>query len=578
MHFEILIALVFLLQSSLANTPSKHPDNLGNSDGLESTLFHVPYHRNGEFRRFGQHIRMQRAQRQSNIGSGTSSNQQGSPLSVRDSDGHIRAPRTGKRNKLNLRTPKKKTTTAPAASAAKPATLAAPATAAKPAAVPKESKKEAKAAAKVVKAAAQAASPPVPSKKEAKAAAKAATAAAKAASPPVPSKKEAKAAAKAATAAAKAASPPAPSKKEAKKIKSAAKLLNSDAEKELKTQNKDEQHAVKNLQGIQDKATKATQKTTTKNMKNEAKSEADLQKDQAAYQKASTNPQGKKGVKAAAKAETALNKDKVGLIKTQQGATNTLQKINDGENKALDKNTAKLDKGIQKAHSAQFNKDGVAKEHPTTWQKFKKVMGYIGTGILDVLPGTEEIGAAVTIARTAVTLGAKAAAKAAGKAAAKVGVKAAKEKGKDAAETALSGPQPVDPVTAAKTETDTQKANAQANADNLKAQYQQAASHVQHPAATPIFKRGSSLVDHFKVATTENNVQKAAANAKANDIKTYYQNAAANVRQPASQKAKRDFRIEGQADDGKATVRTSHNIVVRDPASNKLFFLPPTWS
>ena len=299
---------------------------------------------------------MQRAPKQSNIGSGTNFKQQRSPVKARDPGRYIRRTRTIKRNKLNLRTPKKKAATTPAASAAKPAP---PAAVAKPAAVPKESKKEAKAAANVAKAAA------------------------------------------------KAASPPAPSKKEAKKIKAAANLLDSDAKKEQKAQNTDEQKAVKNLQGIQNGATKATQKTTAKNTKNEAKTEASLQKDQAAYQKASTNPQGKKGAKAEAKAEAALNKDKTGLVKTQQGAANAIQKINDGENKALDNNAAKLDKGIQKAHSAQFNKDGVAKDHPTTWQKFKKVMGYIGTGILDIIPGTEEVGAAVTIARTAVTLGAK---------------------------------------------------------------------------------------------------------------------------------------------------------------------------
>ncbi|MCJ1384388.1 hypothetical protein MMC17_007504 [Xylographa soralifera] len=547
MQIQIIVSLVFLLQISLANPLVKHKGDLENSDGLERILPHVPYHRNGDFRRAEEQIRVQRAIRHGNIDSGTSPKQQGSPVWARDPDGYIRRiPRTRKRNKLNLRTPKKKTASNPAASAAKPATPAGPPAVAKPAAVPKESKKEVKAAAKEAKAVAQAASPP------------------------------------------------APSKKEAKKIKSAAKLLDSDAQKELKTQNNDEQHAVKNLQGIQNKATKATQKTTAKNTKNEAKSEASLQKDQAAYQKASTNPQGKKGAKAEAKAEAALNKDKTGLVKTQKGATNAMQKINDGETKALDKNAADLDKGIKKAHSAQFNKDGVAKEHPTTWQKFKKVMGYIGTGILDVIPGTEEVGAAVTIARTAVTLGAKEAAKAAGKAAAKAGFKAAKEKGKDAAENALSGPQPVDPVTAAKTETDAQKANAQTNADNLKAQYQQAAANVQHPAATRKIKRESSLLDHFKVAKIESSAQKAiadanadniktyyqnaAADAKANNIKAYYQNAATNVQHPASQKTKRYFRLESQLDDGKATVRTSHNIVVRDSASNKLFFLPPTWS
>ena len=210
-----------------------------------------------------------------------------------------------------------------------------------------------------------------------------------------------------AAAAKPAVSPPAPSKTEAKKIKSAAKLLNSDAQKELKKENQDGQHAVKNLQNIQDKATTATEKATVKNTKNEAKTEANLQKDQAAVQKASTNPQGKKGAKAEAKAEAALNKDKTGLAKTQQDATKAMHKINDGETKALQNNEAKLDKGIKDAHSAQFNKEGVAKEHPTTWQKFKKVMGYIGTGILDVIPGTEAVGAAVTIARTAATLGVK---------------------------------------------------------------------------------------------------------------------------------------------------------------------------
>ena len=73
------------------------------------------------------------------------------------------------------------------------------------AAVPKELKKEIKAAARVTQAALQAASPAIPSNEEANAAAKVA---------------------------------PAPSK-EAKKIKCAAKLPKSDAEKELKTQNKD---------------------------------------------------------------------------------------------------------------------------------------------------------------------------------------------------------------------------------------------------------------------------------------------------------------------------------------------------
>ena len=136
----------------------------------------------------------------------------------------------------------------------------------------------------------------------------------------------------------------------------------------------------------------------------------------------------------------------------------------------------------------------------------------------------------------------------------------------------------MNPVTAAKTETDAQKTNAQANADNLKAQYQQAASHVQHPAATQKIRRGSNLADHFKVATAESNAQRAAAKAKANVIRAYYQNAATNVQEPASQKVKRNSRTEGRVEDGIATLRTSHNIVVRDPASNKLLFLPPTWS
>ncbi|MCJ1395022.1 hypothetical protein MMC18_007903 [Xylographa bjoerkii] len=432
---------------------------------------------------------------------------------------------------------------------------AAPAAAAKPATVPKESKKEAKAAAKAASAAVV-----------------------KPAAPVKESKKAVKAAAKEAKAAAKAASPPKPSKKETKKINAAAKLLNSDAQKELKKQNTDEQHAVKNLQGIQNGATKATQKATAKNAKNEAKAEAGLQKDQAAYQKASTNPQGKKGAKAESKAEAALNKAKTGLTKTQQGATAAMQKINDGENKALDKNAANLDKGIKKAHSAQFNKDGVAKEHPTTWQKFKKVMGYIGTGILDIIPGTEEVGAAVTIARTAVTLGAKAAAKAAGKAAAKAGLKQAKEKGKDAAENALGGSNSVDPVTAAKTETDTQKAAAQANADDLKVKYQQAAANVQHPAASQKKKRDSSLADPSKAAKIERDAQRAAADTNADKIRAYYQIAAVNVQHPASQKARRNSPLGGEVYDVQAAVRTSRNIVVRDPASNKFFFLPPTWS
>ncbi|MCJ1286932.1 hypothetical protein MMC26_006278 [Xylographa opegraphella] len=361
------------------------------------------------------------------------------------------------------------------------------------------------------------------------------------------------------------AAPPAPSKKEAKKIKSAAKLLNSDAQKELKKQNKDEQHAVKNLQKIQDKATKATAKTTAKNAKNEGKAAASLQKDQAALQKASTIPPGKSGAKAAAKAQAALDKAKAGLVKTQQSGANAMQKINAGENKALDKNAAKLDKGIQKAHSAQFNKDGVAKVHPTTWQKFKKVMGYIGTGILDVIPGTEEVGAALTIARTAATVGAKVAAKAAVKDAAKEGVKVAKEQGKDGVENALSGPKPVNPVTAAKTETEAQKAHAQANADNLKAQYQQAASHVQHPAATRKFKRDYNLADHYRVAMVERDAKKAAADTKADNIRAYYQNAAADAQQAVLQKAKRHVLTDSGYDDGKGTDKMDHNIVVRDP-------------
>ncbi|MCJ1399931.1 hypothetical protein MMC11_003134 [Xylographa trunciseda] len=477
-------------------------------------------------------VLMQRAIQKSSIGSGNSYGQQNSPEMARNSYVYGRkTPRTIKRSKLGLRTPKKKAATAPATPAAKPAAPAAQAAAVNPAAVPKGSKKDAQATVKEAKAVA------------------------------------------------KAASPPAPSKKETKKINDAAKLLNGDAKKELNTQNKDEQHAIKNLQGIQNKATKATQKTTAQDTKKQANAEASLQKDQAALQKASINPQGKKGAKAEGKAEAALNKDKTGLTKTQQGATAALQKINDGENKALDKNAAKLDKGTQKAHSAQFNNAGVAKDHPTTWQKFKKVMSYIGTGILDIIPGTEEVGAAVTIARTAVTLGAKAAAKAAGKAAAKAGFKTAKEKGKDAAENALGGSEPVDPVRAAKTETDTQKAAAQSNADNLKAQYQQAAAKIQHPAASQKVKRVSASTDLFKAANIESDARKAAADANADKLRAFYQNAAAIVQHPVSQKSKRDSRLEeSQVHIDQAVVRTSHSIVVRNPASNKLFFLPPTWS
>ena len=95
---------------------------------------------------------------------------------------------------------------------------------------------------------------------------------------------------------------------------------------------------------------------------------------------------------------------------------------------------------MDKAHGKQFNKEGVAKDHPTSLQKFKTAMSWIGPALLDVIPGMQEVGVGLTAGRLAaqgIAQGAKAGIKAGAKAGAKaVEKKGAKEAAKDAAKKA----------------------------------------------------------------------------------------------------------------------------------------------
>ncbi|MCJ1408602.1 hypothetical protein MMC19_002677 [Ptychographa xylographoides] len=274
-----------------------------------------------------------------------------------------------------------------------------------------------------------------------------------------------------------------------KKLKNAVKLLASDERKETTAQDKAGRKATARLQNIQDKAMKDTQKTTGKQAKSETKILNNVSKDQTSLAKATTRPK-KCAAKDIAKAQEAVAKDVTGLTEIHQSEPQVLQKINDKEDKSLAKTQASLQKGLDHAHNSQFNRAGVAKEHPSTWQKFKKVMSYIGTGLVDLVPGVgETVGIAATIARSAVAVG-----KAIAKGVAKVAVKEGNHVAKDDVKNVLnSQPQKKNPVTAGKTELVDHKATAQGNANGIMAAYQSATTAVQHLAGTPISKRGADV-------------------------------------------------------------------------------------
>ena len=170
----------------------------------------------------------------------------------------------------------------------------------------------------------------------------------------------------------------------------------------------------------------------------------------------------------------------------------------------MTKNQKGLNKALDKAHSQQFNKNGVAKDHPSALKKFEKAMEWIGTAALDIIPGMEEVGAGLTVGRLAAegieqgaSAGAKAAAKqgakkAAEQAAKKGAKKGAKEAGKQLENN--NGQQPPPPRNY-KAETQQEKQQAQDNRNSDMQQYQQMAQQVNGGKPVPQKMKRDALAE-----------------------------------------------------------------------------------
>ena len=268
--------------------------------------------------------------------------------------------------------------------------------------------------------------------------------------------------------------------KQQKEIDGAHKLLNDDLAKEKKAQDKAAAKSLKSLDKAQSKAQKSTASELKHEQKHESKDQQKIDKAQSDLAKveADKGKPGKAGKKYA-KAEQKLEKADGNLAKQKSQGTSKLNSINDKEDKSIKKAGQKLDKDDKKAHSDQFGSKGarIAKEHPTAWQKFKKVMAKIGhaidwaiTGISLLVPGAEEEGLARLTAKGAEMIAEKAA-----KEGAKKGAHAGLKKFEDE--------QQHKAITAAKTESDSQVAAAEANAQRGKNQFNSAEQNIAHPAA-----------------------------------------------------------------------------------------------
>ena len=268
--------------------------------------------------------------------------------------------------------------------------------------------------------------------------------------------------------------------KQQKEIDGAHKLLNDDLAKERKAQDKAAAKGLKSLDKAQTKAQKSTASELKHEQKHESQDQQKIDKAQSNLAKveADKGKPGKAGKKYA-KAEQKLEKANGNLAKQKSQGTSKLKGINDKEDKSINKAGQKLDKDDKKAHSDQFGSKGarIAKEHPTAWQKFKKVMAKIGnaidwaiTGISLLIPGAEEEGLARLTAKGAEMIAEKAA-------------KAGAKKGAHAGLKKLENEQQHKAVTAAKTESDAQVAAAEANAQRGKNQFNSAKQNIAHPAA-----------------------------------------------------------------------------------------------
>ena len=269
-----------------------------------------------------------------------------------------------------------------------------------------------------------------------------------------------------------------------KKVDAARKLLNDDLAKEKKAQDKAAAKALKSVNKAQGKAQKSTAKELKHEQKEAAKDQARIDKAKAKLAKEEAN-KGKKGKagKAYAKAEKNYEKANGEMAKHHSDDAKKMQGIDGKETSSIDKAGTKLAKGQKKAHTDQFGDKGarIAREHPTAWQRFKRVMAKIGnaidwaiTGISLLVPGAEEEGLARLTAKGAEMIAEKAA---------KKGVKEGAKKGVDAANGQLQKQQQHQEVVAAKTESDAQVAAAQANAQKGTDEFNQARQKAAHPAA-----------------------------------------------------------------------------------------------